>query len=159
MLVSWFLRVLLAGSIYLFLWAVFRFSREEAQIQMEAEPVANQATAVVPGVLSPAREVAVFQARIREDQVFYKGARVADGENITISRRVGVGRSGNNELVIDNPHVSLHHAEIKWEHGLWVRDLHSVNGTFVNQQKIAQKTALEPGDVLEIGPLTLVVVR
>ena len=66
-----------------------------------------------------------------------------------------VGRKPDNDIVIDNQAVSGHHASIKVEgDNLVLEDLGSLNGTFVNSQKIS-KTELFNGDVVLIGVHTL----
>ena len=64
---------------------------------------------------------------------------------------VTIGRGPDNSIPIDNLAVSNHHAEIKSEDGhLVIQDLGSLNGTFVNNQRVKQ-SALKHGDVVLIG--------
>ena len=66
-----------------------------------------------------------------------------------------IGRKPDNDIVIDNQAVSGHHASITVEGDkLMLEDLGSLNGTFVNGQKIS-KTELYNGDVVLIGVHTL----
>ncbi len=66
-----------------------------------------------------------------------------------------IGRKPDNDIVIDNQAVSGHHASIAVEGDrLVLEDLGSLNGTFVNGQKIS-KTELFNGDVVLIGVHTL----
>src|SRR5882724_7949775 len=67
------------------------------------------------------------------------------------SRPVGIGRSPDNDLPVDNLAVSNHHAKIYFEAGrLVVEDLDSLNGTFVNDMRIERAT-LHDGDNIHIG--------
>ncbi len=70
---------------------------------------------------------------------------------------VRIGRSPENTLVIDNPAVSHHHARVFHEKGrLMLEDCGSMNGTFVNGQRV--KTAsIKPGDSVAIGKHTILV--
>jgi predicted component of type VI protein secretion system len=62
-----------------------------------------------------------------------------------------IGRTAANDLPIDNLAVSGHHAKIYYEGDKFVlEDLNSLNGTFVNNQRI-QKSALRHGDKVTIG--------
>jgi pSer/pThr/pTyr-binding forkhead associated (FHA) protein len=62
-----------------------------------------------------------------------------------------IGRHHDNQLHIDDPAVSNHHAQIVTVFdSTYVEDLGSTNGTFVNGQKIKSHT-LHNGDVLTIG--------
>lgn len=67
-----------------------------------------------------------------------------------------IGRKSDNDLVIDNPAVSGHHARIVQEQGrFFVEDLGSTNGTFVNDAKIL-KHQLRNTDRVGVGKHLLV---
>src|SRR4030088_2139858 len=67
------------------------------------------------------------------------------------NRPVGIGRSPDNDLPVDNPAVSNHHARVFCEAGrLVVEDLDSLNGTFVNDLRVERAT-LHDGDSIWIG--------
>jgi len=60
-----------------------------------------------------------------------------------------VGRLPECALCIPTPNVSKQHAEIVLESGrLYVHDLGSTNGTFVNQRRVAGREPLHDGDLL-----------
>ena len=64
---------------------------------------------------------------------------------------ITIGRSPDNSIAIDNLAVSSRHAEIRSEEGhLVVEDLNSLNGTFVNNQRV-KRSALKDGDIVLIG--------
>ena len=65
---------------------------------------------------------------------------------------VSIGRHGDNEIILPDPQVSRHHAEILMQGGRWVIvDLGSANGTFVNGQQITGSQVLNHGDLLRVG--------
>jgi pSer/pThr/pTyr-binding forkhead associated (FHA) protein len=65
-----------------------------------------------------------------------------------------VGRATDNDLVLDDPSLSRHHAQVTRAGGkLEVEDLGSSNGTFVNGRRIG-KSGVAPGDVVRFGDLT-----
>src|SRR6204780_5956315 len=73
------------------------------------------------------------------------------------SSEVSIGRSPENGIVIDNPAVSHYHARVFNEEGrLMLEDFGSLNGTFVNGQRVKMVT-LKPGDSVGIGKHTIVV--
>jgi pSer/pThr/pTyr-binding forkhead associated (FHA) protein len=66
-----------------------------------------------------------------------------------------IGRLPDNDVVIDNPAVSSHHACVFRDGDDWViEDLDSKNGTFVNGKRVARQV-LQHGDVLLVGKHTL----
>jgi pSer/pThr/pTyr-binding forkhead associated (FHA) protein len=70
---------------------------------------------------------------------------------------ITIGRGPDNDLAIDNLAVSSHHARIYREgDNLVVEDLNSLNGTFVNNQRV-QKANLKNGDTVLVGKHTIVV--
>lgn len=72
-------------------------------------------------------------------------------------KEVSIGRSPDNVMVIDNPAVSHYHARVFNEEGrLMLEDFGSLNGTFVNGQRV-KMVSLKPGDSVAIGKHTIVV--
>jgi len=70
---------------------------------------------------------------------------------------VTVGRDQNNDIVIDHPSVSKLHAKIRQdEQGLYLSDLGSTNGTFVNDDKVME-CQLAHQDWISIGKHVLIV--
>jgi len=73
------------------------------------------------------------------------------------AKEVSIGRSPDNGLVIDNPAISHYHARVFQEDGrLMLEDFGSLNGTFVNGQRVKMVT-LKPGDSVTIGKHTILV--
>jgi pSer/pThr/pTyr-binding forkhead associated (FHA) protein len=65
-----------------------------------------------------------------------------------------IGRSHDNRVVLSHRLVSRVHCEIFQRDGrLFVRDLGSLNGTFVGNQRISE-CELQPGDLLTVGVVT-----
>jgi hypothetical protein len=69
--------------------------------------------------------------------------------------RAVVGRSRDCDLVLDDPNVSRHHAELRRQGEGWaVADLGSTNGIKVNGRKVEQ-AELSPGDRVTFGLIDL----
>jgi predicted component of type VI protein secretion system len=65
-----------------------------------------------------------------------------------------VGRGRGTTIMLPHPLVSRQHCELFESNGqLMVRDLGSLNGTFVNNQRITE-SPLPPGELLTIGTVT-----
>ena len=63
-----------------------------------------------------------------------------------------LGRSRDGDVVLDDPNVSRHHAEVRPSGGSWiVNDLGSTNGIKVNGRRVDGPQSLKRGDVIEIG--------
>jgi hypothetical protein len=64
---------------------------------------------------------------------------------------ISIGRSNDNDVIVDDGEVSRHHCQLKLQHGAYsLADLGSRNGSFVNGQPVSE-IALGPGDVIRIG--------
>lgn len=67
-----------------------------------------------------------------------------------------IGRDETNDVVIDNPGISRHHASVIYDgRGFVVRDEGSANGIYVNGNKV-RHAALTNGDVISMGKFRLV---
>ena len=68
-----------------------------------------------------------------------------------------IGRLPESEILIEEPVVSRHHAEIfQSDHKYFVRDAGSTNGTFLNGKRIFQATELAPGSAITVGSSRIV---
>ncbi len=66
------------------------------------------------------------------------------------------GRNPESDVFLDDVTVSRRHAEIlRREDGFFVRDLGSLNGTYVNRERV-EETKLASGDELQVGKFKLV---
>jgi pSer/pThr/pTyr-binding forkhead associated (FHA) protein len=82
----------------------------------------------------------------------YRGLTIDFDQNI-----VSVGRAAENDMVIEEPHVSGFHARLVQRDGrVFIEDLGSTNGTFVNGKRVRQPMQLTTGDVLQFGTRTQV---
>jgi pSer/pThr/pTyr-binding forkhead associated (FHA) protein len=69
--------------------------------------------------------------------------------------RTTIGRVEDNLFQINEPSVSSHHCEVLLRgNDVVIKDLNSTNGTFINNQKIAE-SALKPGQTLRLGNVEL----
>lgn len=75
-------------------------------------------------------------------------------QNITIDRDMLVGRHQDCDIVLQSSAISRRHAafHIK-DDTLWLEDLKSSNGTFVNDLRVEQPTRLKNNDVVQFANL------
>jgi two-component system cell cycle response regulator len=63
-----------------------------------------------------------------------------------------IGREEGNHIVVDLDNVSRRHARILRRSGrMFVQDLGSTNGTYLNDQEVTQETPLRSGDIIKVG--------
>lgn len=75
---------------------------------------------------------------------------------VTEKRRLSIGRTNDNDIVLENRGVSRKHAMIEFnDKAAIVIDNESLNGTFVNSRKVSEEV-LRDADVITIGKYQLV---
>lgn len=111
-----------------------------------AEPGIGQTQRIeVPGFLPPADRPAL--------------ALRAAGRTYPVpqGRTVSVGRALDNDVILDHPSVSRHHARLSPRSGHWlVEDTDSTHGTYVNGRRI-ESCMLRSGDQLRFGSLSVLI--
>lgn len=75
---------------------------------------------------------------------------------VTEKEHISIGRTTENDIVLDNRGVSRKHAQIEFsDQGAVLIDNDSLNGTFVNQRKVTEQP-LHDNDIITIGKYDLV---
>jgi pSer/pThr/pTyr-binding forkhead associated (FHA) protein len=78
---------------------------------------------------------------------------------LRMNREIVIGRSSDLDMVLVEDMVSRRHAKISSsEADVFIQDLGSTNGTFVNGEKIAAKSRLSEGDRILVGTSIIKVV-
>ncbi|NNH76927.1 FHA domain-containing protein [Acinetobacter sp. ANC 5380] len=76
------------------------------------------------------------------------------GQEISIDRDMLVGRHQSADIVLQAGEISRKHAAfLLKDQGLWLQDLNSSNGTFVNDLQIEHETLLKQGDIIQFASL------
>lgn len=90
--------------------------------------------------------------------VVKKGANV--GQRFTLTKpEITLGRDPASDIFLDDITISRHHAKIKIKRNkVSIVDAGSLNGTYVNNERIDEPTALSSNDELQIGKFQLVYV-
>jgi pSer/pThr/pTyr-binding forkhead associated (FHA) protein len=78
------------------------------------------------------------------------------GESFTIEEdRISIGRSPDAKVFLDDVTVSRNHALlVRRKDGLYIDDLGSLNGTYVNRRRI-ESHKLQDGDEIQVGKYKL----
>jgi pSer/pThr/pTyr-binding forkhead associated (FHA) protein len=147
------LKIAFLVLLYLFVVRVIRSAgRGErsapSQDSMILSPQAAAAAGVGRG--SPARRAFLL--------VVQRSPSLGEGDEFPLnSAPLTVGRGGQNDLVLTgDDFASARHARIELRgDGVWVQDLDSTNGTFVNGSRVAGAQRLDQGDVLRVGETDL----
>ena len=76
------------------------------------------------------------------------------GQEIGIDRDMVVGRHQSADIVLQAAEISRKHAAfLLKDQALWVQDLNSSNGSFVNDLRIEHETLLKEGDIVQFASL------
>lgn len=111
-------------------------------------------------IILGAAEAAALRARIPVRParfVVVDGPGLATGSVLEVAEPTVAGRGPESSLQLDgDDFASAQHALIAPRvDGVWVEDLRSTNGTFVNGARVTSERLLRPGDVLRLGQTEL----
>jgi hypothetical protein len=142
------LKIAFLVLLYLFVWRVVRTAGRDMRLPQESFILrpAVAGGAAVPQTANPGRLVVV------ESKV------LTVGEEFELdSRPLTVGRGTQNDVSIDGDEfASARHARIEPRRdGVWVSDVGSTNGTYVNGVKVDRPRKLVNGDVVRAGETEL----
>ena len=87
-----------------------------------------------------------------------KSAELDEGTDFELnSAQLTVGRGGQNDIPLaSDDYASARHARFEpRQDGVWVQDLGSTNGTFLNGVRLERPRRLTPGDVVRVGETDL----
>jgi hypothetical protein len=134
--------------LYLFIWRIVRSVAKDLRLPQESFVLGPQQAAAAGLGGHPHTGLLV---------VINSPALETNTERELDSATVSIGRAEDNDLSIDaDEFASVHHARIEPRRdGVWLRDLESTNGTFVNGVKLKRAQKLEPGDVIRVGETDL----
>jgi len=72
-----------------------------------------------------------------------------------VKTKLSIGRAADCDIILDDEHLSSQHASLKLkDNALFITDLDSSNGTYVNAQEIT-RVALSDNDIIKIGNTSL----
>jgi pSer/pThr/pTyr-binding forkhead associated (FHA) protein len=131
--------------LYLFIWRIVRSASRDFRTGDAQESV----------IISPGQAASLGLAPVqRAKLVVLKSPALDAGEEVPVdSLPVAVGRGGQNEVPLEGDEfASAQHARFEPRRdGLWVEDIGSTNGTFVNGARVTTPRRLTKGDVVRVG--------
>ena len=69
---------------------------------------------------------------------------------------INIGRESDNQIIIDDPYASRHHAQLRLRFGTYLLfDVQSQSGTYVNDVRVREHN-LQSGDVIRIGQTQMI---
>jgi pSer/pThr/pTyr-binding forkhead associated (FHA) protein len=141
------LQAVFLAFLFLFIWMVVRSGRRDLRLAQESF------------VLAPAQaRRAGFDAAPRAQVVIESSPSLEPGRAFEIrASGLTLGRSGDNEIALPaDEFASARHARIEPQvDGVWIVDLGSTNGTYVNGQEVDGREQLHDGDVVRVGDTEL----
>jgi len=142
-----FLKIAFIVVLYLFIWRIVR----SASRDFRSSP-AQESQIIAPGQAAAAGLAPRSQSGAR--LVVIKSDALRVGEAIpVIAGPIGIGRGGQNDVPLDGDEfASAEHARFEVRRdGLWVEDIGSTNGTFVNGARVTTPRRLGKGDIVRVG--------
>jgi hypothetical protein len=142
------LKIAFLVLLYLFIWRIVRTAGRDLRLPQES-------FILRPGQLGGA---ALGQAINPGRLVVIESAIVNVGEELELdSSPLTIGRSEHNDVALEGDEfASARHVRVEPRRdGVWVNDLGSTNGTFVNGVQIDRPRKLVNGDVLRVGETEL----
>ncbi len=133
--------------LYVFIWRVVRAAGKDMQVApQESFVMAPSQLAAEHGLADPGRFVVERSKAVAAGKAFEAGP-----------VPVTVGRADDNTIALDGDEfASGHHARIESQlDGVWILDLGSTNGTFVNGERVQGRRQLHRGDLVQIGDTEL----
>jgi len=146
------LKIAFLVLLYVFVVRVIRSAGREKQAPSQDSMILTPAAASAAGL----RHGGTRRRSTR--LVVQRSPSLEEGDEFQLnSAPVTVGRGGQNDLVLSgDDFASARHARIEVRgDGVWVQDLESTNGTYVNGARVMGAQRLDPGDVLRVGETDL----
>ncbi len=140
------LKIAFIVLLYLFIWRIVRTASRDLRLPQESFILAPSQQHGVAPVETPhldaGRLVVVSSPTLK-----------AGEEHELNSKPLTFGRGAQNDITLSgDDYASARHARVEPRRdGVWVEDIGSTNGTFLNGIKLTRPRKLTPGDVVRIG--------
>jgi hypothetical protein len=142
------LKIAFLVLLYLFIWRIVRTASKDLRLPQESFILDPEQAAAL-------RKPEEFQTG---ELVVLQSPALAEGERRTLnSAPLTIGRSRDNDVSLDaDEFASSRHARVEPRRdGVWLEDVGSTNGTFLNGAQVRRPRRLTPGDVIRVGETDL----
>jgi pSer/pThr/pTyr-binding forkhead associated (FHA) protein len=144
------LKIAFLVLLYLFIWRIVRSASKDVRLPQESF-ILGPSQAAAMGLRRP-------QSVSTGALVVVDGPAFAAGERFELdAKAVTLGRGAPNDIQLDGDEfASAHHARVEPRRdGVWLEDIGSTNGTFLNGARVDRPHRLSPGDVVRVGETDL----
>jgi hypothetical protein len=145
------LKIAFLVLLYLFIWRIVRSAARDLRLPQESMILAPQQAAAAGLLAQPS-------ARETGRLVVLQSPALDEGDLYTLdSHPMTIGRGATNDVPLrEDEYSSTRHARLEPRRdGVWIEDIGSTNGTFVNGIRLTRERRLVPGDVVRIGETDL----
>ncbi|MDX6506999.1 MAG: hypothetical protein QOG06_1643 [Gaiellaceae bacterium] len=135
--------------LYLFIWRIVRSASRDVRMPQESFVLAPGS---VPGLSQ--EEPQVQSGRL----VVVKSPALEEGDELTLdSSALHLGRGSTNDVnLARDEYASTKHARVEPRRdGVWVEDIGSTNGTYLNGIRLTRAKRLTAGDIVRVGETEL----
>ena len=143
------LKIAFLVLLYLFIWMIVRSATRDVRTAPQESIVLSAAEANALRAQQPRAAKAYLSV--------VSSPTLPAGQRVTIAEATTVGRSPDCALRLDHDeYVSSRHAQITpADDGVWVEDLGSTNGTYVNGAQVTSARLVHAGELIRIGDTQL----
>ena len=132
--------------LYLFIWRIVRSASRDVRMPQESF------------ILAPSQAAELAALRDSGRLVVVRSPALDEGDELTLnSSALRFGRGSDNDVnLARDEYASSRHARVEPRRdGVWVEDIGSTNGTYLNGIRLTSAKRLAPGDVVRIGETEL----
>jgi FHA domain-containing protein len=143
------LKIAFLVLLYLFIWRIVRSAARDVRMPQESFVLAPGS---IPGLGQEPSQIE--SGRL----VVVKSPALDEGEELTLdSSPLLLGRGSTNDVnLARDEYASTNHARVEPRRdGVWLEDVGSTNGTYLNGIKLSRAKRLTPGDIVRVGETEL----
>ena len=136
--------------LYLFIWRIVRTASRDLRLPQESFVLGPREAAAVG--LRPEPELNMGRLVVLKSTAIDENT-----EFVLYSTGISIGRGGPNEVRLDgDDFASAQHARVEPRRdGVWIEDVGSTNGTYVNGVRLSKPRRLAAGDLVRVGETDL----